>query len=371
MKVRFYLADQNPHRDRSRGISVYSDRLLEALRPLPDLQLSALTSRSSIQPGPGEPEIAVHRLPFRTDGPGRRLLADHLHLAMTQIGVARRDAAEEPDLWHYPKGFLSALQRPRVATVGTVHDTILEHYATQHPHHRSAAANSYWLGLLARSLARFDLVLTDSEFSRRGIEDFCERRKIRCPQLAVSYLAARWDTPKHVDVEDRVVHLLSPLPHKRSETALAFWQRLQEQRKDLPILDLIGSSTAEQRVRMAGLLRVRSSPPQDDDSLRHRIAGARALLLPSEIEGFGLPAVEAYALGTPVLYVKGTAVEEILGPGSPGGFDLDDFDSFHAALDAVLALDADWIASRSAALRERFSWTACAERTQQAYRGVA
>lgn len=371
LRVRFYLADQNPQRDRTRGISVYTDRLLESLRALPELRLSALTSRSSFQPGPGHPEIVVHQLPFRTDGPCRRLVADHLHLALKGLAGARSDDGDTPDLWHFPKGFLPALQRPQVPVVGTVHDTILEHYATQHPKHRSAAANSYWLGLLARSLARFDLVLTDSEFSRRSIEAFCRARRIVCPRLEVTYLAARWDGKKSSEaLEDRVLHLVSPLPHKRSNTALEFWKKLQSERRDLPTLDLIGSTTAEQRVRIAALRGVRTSEAQAEDELKRRIANARALLLPSEIEGFGLPALEAYSLGTPVLYVTRTAVEEVLGEGTPGGFELESFDSFRAALDEVLALGEDWIAEKSAALRDRYSWSACAKRTLRAYQGL-
>jgi glycosyltransferase involved in cell wall biosynthesis len=373
LRVRFYLADQNPQRDRTRGISVYTDRLLEALRTMPDLRLSALTSRSSYQPAPGSPEIAVHELPFRTDGPCRRLVADHLHLALTGLAGADSNLESEPDVWHFPKGFLPALQRPRQPVVGTVHDTILEHYATHHPKHRSAAANSYWLGLLARSLARFDLVLTDSEFSRRSIESFCERRRITCPRLEVTYLAARWNgaPTKAEAVEDRVVHLVSPLPHKRSNTALEFWRELQSEQRDLPMLDLIGGTSAEQRIRIAALRGVRSCEAQPDDELKRRISSARALLLPSEIEGFGLPALEAYGLGTPVLYVRGTAVEEVLGQGTPGGFELESFDSFRAALDEVLNLDEDWVHEKSAALRERYSWRACAERSFRAYQGVA
>jgi len=372
LSARFYLADQNPHRDRTRGISVYSDRLLEALREIPELRLSAVTSRSSLQPRPGRPEIEVTRLPFRTDGPCRRLLADHLHLAMS-AELGSQSGADAPDLWHFPKGFLPALQRPKLPVVGTVHDTILEHYATHHPKHRGLAANSYWLGLLARSLARFDLVLTDSEFSRRSIETFCDARRIACPPIEVSYLAARWDDEgKRGDKHDnRVVHLISQLPHKRSDTALDFWQQLQSEQRDLPGLDLIGTTSASQRACIATLARVRCDDPLPDDALKLRIANARALLLPSEIEGFGLPALEAYGLGTPVLYVKGTAVEEVLGAGTPGGFDLDCLESFRAALDEVLALDEVWIAEKSRTLRSRFSWSACAQRTFQAYQGVA
>jgi glycosyltransferase involved in cell wall biosynthesis len=378
LKLRFYLADQNPHRDRSRGISVYCHGLLEMLRRDPELQVSALCSRSSFRPSEGQPEIVVHELPFRTDGHCRRLVADLLHPALARFAQPPIGAADTPDLWHFPKGFLPTLRRPAVPVVGTVHDTILVHYATHYPADRSHLANSYWLGLLERSLTRFDLVLTDSEFSRRSIEAFCAARRIPCPRISVTFLGARFEDcalkprpGQELATRDQVLHLISPLPHKRSDTLLEFWQCLEQQRSELPRLRLIGSSSARQRVRSAQLRRVTACEAVPEEDLAETMSSSRALLLPSEIEGFGLPALEAYYLGTPVVYVKGTAVEEVLGEGTPGGFLLDDVDSFGAALDEVLALDPEWIADKAAALRSRFSWRACAERTIAAYREVS
>lgn len=43
------------------------------------------------------------------------------------------------------------------------------------------------------------------------------------------------------------------------------------------------------------------------------IKNAKALLWPSLYEGFGLPVLEAYSLGTPVLTSQGTSMEEIVG----------------------------------------------------------
>jgi glycosyltransferase involved in cell wall biosynthesis len=50
-----------------------------------------------------------------------------------------------------------------------------------------------------------------------------------------------------------------------------------------------------------------------DDELAALYSGARALVLPSDDEGFGLPAVEALACGTPVVACDVPALREVLG----------------------------------------------------------
>jgi glycosyltransferase involved in cell wall biosynthesis len=50
----------------------------------------------------------------------------------------------------------------------------------------------------------------------------------------------------------------------------------------------------------------------DDDQLAAIYTGARALVFPSDDEGFGLPAVEALACGTPVVACDLPALREVL-----------------------------------------------------------
>jgi alpha-1,3-rhamnosyl/mannosyltransferase len=54
-----------------------------------------------------------------------------------------------------------------------------------------------------------------------------------------------------------------------------------------------------------------------DTELRHLLTGTRALLLPSENEGFGLPAVEAAACGAPVVATTASPLPQLL---EGGGF---------------------------------------------------
>lgn len=358
MKVLFYLADQNPHRDHSRGITVYTEGLLSRLAERPDVEVTSLGSRSSTR-GP-EACLGTQSLCFRTDHVVGRLAADQLHPWLRRPDV---------DLWHYPKGFLPLLTRPRVPAVGTVCDTIADWYAIHYPKSRSRASFAYWSSMLERALRRFDRVLTLSETSRRSIEEFCERRGITTPAVDVVGVGARWEdaVPRAVKKDDRVVHLASPLPHKGTDGLLDWWMALEREQWELPRLDLIGAMTPEQRGKASRLRGVELTPSLPEDALRQRLESALALLLPSEIEGFGLPALEAYYLGTPVLYARDTAVEEVLGPGTPGGFQLGSFDSFAVALEEVLTLQRDDVRSRADSLRDRFAWSRCVDSVVASY----
>jgi glycosyltransferase involved in cell wall biosynthesis len=356
LAVCFYCADQNPHRDRSLGITSYTRGLLTHLQRVPELSLTAVTSTSSFALPAG---VKEERLAFRTDSLATRLVADHLHPLAVRSRVA---------VWHYPKGFLPAVSRVKAAVVATVHDTILQHYADRYPQSRSRADFAYWVAVAKRSIARADAILTVSEFSRTSILDFCSRHRVQAPPIHVTYQGINFAAPPADGTKgDYVLHLASTLPHKRTRWLVDAWRQLQSVRSDLPRLLMVGTlddDTAAEVSRMRG---VDVHPLATSEELAQVFSGARALLLPSEIEGFGLPAVEAYAAGTAVAYVKGTAVEEVLGAGTSGGFAFDP-DSFHAALDEALGMPREAITQKRAELARRFSWQSTADRTVAVYR---
>jgi glycosyltransferase involved in cell wall biosynthesis len=166
--------------------------------------------------------------------------------------------------------------------------------------------------------------------------------------------------------EDYVLHLASKIPYKATTWLLEQWSSLGKTKSDLPTLKLIGNLDDRGAALFSKMTDVTLIAPLPRAQLEELIANASALLLPSEIEGFGIPAVEAYLLGTPVAYAKGTALEEIVRPGSPGGFDRDR-DSFHIALTEELNMHRATVEKKAADLRRRYNWNDCVRRTLEAY----
>jgi glycosyltransferase involved in cell wall biosynthesis len=94
-----------------------------------------------------------------------------------------------------------------------------------------------------------------------------------------------------------------------------------------------------------------------DDVLAALYSGAHALVFPSDDEGFGLPAVEALACGTPVVACEAPALREVLG----------DRATFVALSDMEGLLEAGVQAVRPAPAPPPWTWADAARSTWAAY----
>ena len=137
------------------------------------------------------------------------------------------------------------------------------------------------------------------------------------------------------------------------------------------MLHLIGAVPPEMTPLLAKSRSIIKRPFLEDSALQAAYLGARALVLPSEIEGFGLPAVEAYYLGTPVCFVSGTSVEEVLGVATEkGAFSLDSRTSLFTALEEVMGMSADEIHACGLELRKNYATRVVTEKMLMAFRSL-
>lgn len=352
-----YLADQNPGHDRSIGIARMSEAVLAALACTGRVRIHAISSRSS-QRGP---EAVAGRtiLPFKTRVKLSRLIADHLHPFLTKPSV-------EPDIWYYPKGFLPCFGLRGKLKVATIHDTIIQHYRDHYPTWRHRAEYAYWARMLTYTIRRADAILTVSNTAKRQIEQFMDRHGLARKPVTVTFEPCIYETvpqPSILAKGAHVLHLASREPHKRTTHLLNWWVSRVASGEDVPLLHLVGKLSAEAAALAKSCPGIICRPFLRDDELREEISTARALVLPSEIEGFGLPALEAYYLGTPVCFVAGTSVEEILSPVTETGlFHLHDEHSFWSALADVMGMTQDLVRSHGLKLRQIYASASVAER---------
>lgn len=128
-----------------------------------------------------------------------------------------------------------------------------------------------------------------------------------------------------------------------------------------PTMRLIEKSPVRSRIGVA-------ISPSDDD-LARLYAESRCLVLPSDLEGFGLPVLDAIAIGLPVVVTDGSSLPEVAGAGGiviPRGSVEDLARAMH-----TLALDGEAHERFSRAGLDharRFSWWTHAEAALEAYR---
>ena len=110
-------------------------------------------------------------------------------------------------------------------------------------------------------------------------------------------------------------------------------------------------------------------PFVSDEDLRALLTHARMLLFASHYEGFGMPALEAMSLGTPVLASNAAALVEVTADAAlqPDPTNQRELEQSIALLDTDEALRARLIAAGRRRAGD-FSWDACASATLAVYR---
>lgn len=164
-------------------------------------------------------------------------------------------------------------------------------------------------------------------------------------------------------------------PHKRHQDAIEALAILRAEGETDLTLVLTGKRTdhaagLDGRIRRLGLDgQVRWTGYLPDRELLALYVDAAALVFPSEFEGWGLPIIDALALGTPVVAAAAACVPEVSG-GAAQLFPVRDAAAFAVAIKRVLDDDSlrASMTARGRAHAANFSWQATAAALSDVYR---
>ena len=294
-------------------------------------------------------------------------------------GLPRAVRRAALDVFHAP-AYTSPLWGVRPVVV-TIHDVSYERCPEWYPYRIDRARRWFY----RRSAVTADVVITDSEFSRREIE---AAYGLRASDIRVIPLGVT--TPFVPDPAFAIGMASQSVPtilhvgdlHARRNIgilveALALLRARNDALKDTQLV-LAGADRGDggeinERARTLGVTDgIRLVPAPDDTAVVALMRQAHVFAYPSLYEGFGLPVLEAMACGVPVIASTAASIPEVVGDAGL----LVDPHNVRGWYEAVVEVMTS--SPRSARLRQTglarardFTWQRTAAQTLEVYRALS
>jgi glycosyltransferase involved in cell wall biosynthesis len=289
---------------------------------------------------------------------------------------------ERPDVYHAPHYVLPVAVPSR--SVVTIHDCIHLMFPQYLP---NRLAYAYARGSMWAAARRSHRILTVSEASKRDILRFfaVPPEKVVVVHNAIDERFSREPRPEDVArVRERfqlqqrfVLYAGNIKPHKNLERLIEAFHALRRSDLDDLKLLIIGDQISKypslrravhrhklhKHVRFLGYL------PDDTLAILYRLAAV--FVFPSLYEGFGLPALEAMASGTPVVTSNVSSLPEVTGDAAVL-VDPYDVGAIEAGMRRVLTDPrlAEEMRRKGLLRAREFSWERSVAKTWQVYQAV-
>jgi glycosyltransferase involved in cell wall biosynthesis len=209
----------------------------------------------------------------------------------------------------------------RTRLILVLHDLILFEKKFDSDRLKQKWHNEYRRLLIRRAVAKAAIILTVSQYSRLQIESSFPSARVEVIPCSIS---ASWFSDRELarttDRENSVLLVTGNAPHKNLGRALEAFALLVKKspRSAAPRLRLVGLSECKavfrhkaEQLKMGDLVTI--EPYLTETQLQKLYSRSRVAFVPSLMEGFGIPVLEAMASGTPVIASNTTSLPEVGG----------------------------------------------------------
>lgn len=354
------------------GVGRFAENIVRALADLvPEGTLSVFLTQDA--PPLRHDNVREIRAPWKTPNEYTRMLWEHLL-------VPRQVRALGIDVYHSPN-YILPLRELGCPMLVTVHDLSFRRMEL----HR-LRSHLYLSLMTASAVRRAKAIIADSQHTRRGIESSYPHARGRV-QVIYGGLAPGLRTPAPEQLasfragqrpERPVILYVGTLePRKNLSRLVRAFERAVTRNRLPHNLVLLGppgwkTGSLTRAIRDSSVRdRILFPGYADDELLSCWYAIADVLVYPSLDEGFGLPVLEAMALGTPVVTSGVSALPEVVGEAALL-VDPYDVDGIADAVTQVLTRPrlAERLRQAGRARAKQFTWRKAGEQHIEAYRQV-
>jgi len=307
----------------------------------------------------------------------------------TQTRFALDVWKDKPDVVWLPMLNLPLLRRKNLRTVVTVHDLAFKRFPQYFPKGDLRKLNV----LSDHSIANATKLIAVSESTKRDILEFYPKRK----ESDIKVIHHGFDHALFFSEEEAndegdfefisktynlkpktyLLYVGAIQPRKNLETLVEAFEKIKRTGCDLKLVIAGEKAWMWERI----LERIESSPAKDDIILTGKVPfnqlpvlyrNAKIFVFPEKFAGFGIPILEAFASGTPVVAAHNSSLLEV-GDGAALYFETENSDDLWAKIESVIA-DDDMRKKMIVLGRERakeFSWEKCAQETLEWIKSAA
>ena len=325
-----------------------------------DFQVTVLTSRHELDAqGNIDDRSPLHVLPAR----GLPLPTLALERLWKVAGRPYADRWCDGDPWLYctAEAYIPLRHTRQVMSVNDIHAFEEDLPWSDTPGHLQFRRR--WAAWFPKAAAKADIITTISEFTKARMVKLLD---IPAEKIKVVYcgaedafyrVAERPEDQLPALVEGPYLLVIGGLTQRKGgRHTIALAEALAAQRSPLRIV-VVGRSDPDLAQRAARISHLEELGVLEDEHMPPLVRRATALLFLSRYEGFGIPAIEAMAAGTPAIVSHHASLPEIVGEAGLV-VDPEDVDAVAATAER-LRQEPEWRAQRAEAGRlhaQQFTW---------------